>query len=66
VVEALFPLFLARPDLLPPEWREDVARAGGQTALARIVADYIAGMTDRFALQTYRELVDAEAAAPPV
>ena len=56
VVEALFPLFLARPELLPEDWRADVAAAGDQTALARIVADYIAGMTDRFALQEHRRL----------
>ena len=50
VVNGLFPLFLARPDLLPQEWQPDVARAGDETALARIVCDYVAGMTDRFAI----------------
>ena len=50
VVNGLFPLFLARPDLLPQEWQADVARAGDETALARIVCDYVAGMTDRFAI----------------
>ncbi len=50
VVNGLFPLFLARPDLLPPEWQPDVAGARDETALARIVCDYVAGMTDRFAL----------------
>ncbi len=57
VVEELFPLFLARPELLPEEWREDVSRASDETGLARIVADYIAGMTDRFALQMHRRLL---------
>jgi len=56
VVEALFPLFLAQPELLPQEWREDIAAAPGKTALARIVADYIAGMTDRFALLEHARL----------
>ena len=60
VVEELFPLFLARPELLPEEWREDVARARDETALARIVADYIAGMTDRFALRMHRSLVERD------
>ncbi|MDJ0629224.1 MAG: deoxyguanosinetriphosphate triphosphohydrolase [Rhodobacter sp.] len=55
-IESLFPLFMQRSDLLPKQWRKDVADAADETALARIVADYIAGMTDRFALQEYRRL----------
>ena len=54
---ALFALFMQRPDLLPKQWRKDVAQATNETDLARIVCDYIAGMTDRFALQQYDELI---------
>ncbi|MEO8242115.1 MAG: deoxyguanosinetriphosphate triphosphohydrolase [bacterium] len=50
VVNGLFPLFMAQPGLLPEEWHEFVAEAQDETALARIVADYVSGMTDRFAL----------------
>ena len=50
VVNGLFPLYLARPELLPQEWQADVVRAGNETGLARIVCDYVAGMTDRFAI----------------
>ena len=57
VVNGLFPLYLSRPDLLPAEWRDDVARAASETELARIVADYVAGMTDRFALQEGQRLL---------
>jgi dGTPase len=57
VIEELFPLFLSDTALLPPEWREDVARAEDEVALARIVGDYIAGMTDRFALETHARLL---------
>jgi dGTPase len=57
VVNDLFPLFLNDPAHLPAEWRADVAAAVDETALARIVADYIAGMTDRFALETHRRLL---------
>jgi dGTPase len=53
VVEALFPLYLGRPDLLPEDWQAEVAAAGDGPALARLVADYVAGMTDRFALQAW-------------
>ncbi|PIE06427.1 MAG: deoxyguanosinetriphosphate triphosphohydrolase [Rhodobacterales bacterium] len=56
VVEELFPAFLAEPELLPREWREDIARAEDETHLARIVGDYIAGMTDRYALETHRRM----------
>jgi len=56
VVNALFPLFMDQPALLPAEWQADVAGAGDATALARIVADYVAGMTDRFALLEHARL----------
>ncbi|MEQ5868764.1 deoxyguanosinetriphosphate triphosphohydrolase [Sagittula sp. NFXS13] len=52
----LFPIYMADPSLLPQRWQGDVARAQGQAALARLVADYVAGMTDRFALQHHAEL----------
>ena len=58
VVEDLFPLFMADPAHLPREWRADVAAVTDETGLARIVADYIAGMTDRFALQEHARLID--------
>ncbi len=53
VIDSLFPFFMGHPDQLPKQWRKDVEEAEGETALARIVADYIAGMTDRFAIQCY-------------
>ena len=56
VVQNTVLVILARPDLLPDEWRADVARAADETALARVVADYVAGMTDRFALQEHARL----------
>ncbi|MGL5011436.1 MAG: deoxyguanosinetriphosphate triphosphohydrolase family protein, partial [Paracoccaceae bacterium] len=61
VINDLFPMFIAQPDRLPPEWRNDIAAAGDETALARIVADYVAGMTDRFALQEHARLIGAAA-----
>jgi dGTPase len=56
VLNDLFPLYLARPDRLPEAWQADVALAGSQTQIARLVADYVAGMTDRFALQEHTRL----------
>ena len=57
VVNDLFPLFMAQPDLLPQEWAADVRAAQDAVTLARIVADYVAGMTDRFALQEHQRLL---------
>ncbi len=59
VVRELFQLFLAEPECLPGEWR---ALTGGKTLeTARTVADYLAGMTDRFALDEHRRLFDTYA-----
>ena len=57
VVNSLFPLFMSAPEHLPQEWRADVEAAQGETELARIVADYVSGMTDRFALQEHARLL---------
>ncbi len=59
IVERLFPLFLATPAAMPLEWAGLFKGARDDAARARIVADYIAGMTDRYALNEYRRLVDA-------
>lgn len=61
VVSDLFPFYMAQPQYLPNEWRSDVARAADETALARLVSDYIAGMTDRFALQSHARVIGGDA-----
>lgn len=60
VVTTLFPLFMQHPELLPKQWHKDVHKAEDDVALARIVVDYIAGMTDRFALQEYERLAQTK------
>ncbi|QQA44560.1 deoxyguanosinetriphosphate triphosphohydrolase [Pelagovum pacificum] len=60
VVRDLFPLFMNDPAMLPKQWRKDVADADNETELARIVCDYIAGMTDRFAIQIHAKLCDPD------
>jgi dGTPase len=57
VVIDLFELLFAEPNCLPPPWRERAEQAEGP-ARARVVADYIAGMTDRYALDEHRRLFD--------
>ena len=57
VVADLFALLLDEPDCLPTLWREK-AETTDPTGRARLVADYIAGMTDRFAHDEHRRLFD--------
>ena len=57
VVSELFELQLERPQCLPPEWQALTA-GPGSAITARVVADYIAGMTDNFALETHKRLFD--------
>ncbi len=55
ILADLFTFYCAHPDSLPEGFSE---RAGG-AGLHRAVADYIAGMTDRFALDEHRALFSA-------
>ena len=57
VVRDLFDLFVAEPECLPSEWF-DAAGEPGTTETARVVADFIAGMTDRFAFREHAKLFD--------
>ncbi len=56
-VENLFQILHEEPELLPPEWQAGCdGGQGGETA--RQVCDFIAGMTDRFAILEHRRLFD--------
>ena len=55
VVNELFEAYVSEPAQLP---REVQARAEAGEELHRVVCDYIAGMTDRFALQEYAKMFD--------
>src|SRR6186713_3495976 len=53
-LKGLFEAYMKEPSRLPPEHQSLFERAesgGGRAAAARVVADYVAGMTDRFAYQ---------------
>lgn len=61
VVKALFDAFMSSPELMPPEYQQGAVHAlknKGDAGRARIVADYIAGMTDRYAVLEYERLFD--------
>lgn len=51
-LEGLFAAYSAYPAMLPPRWQEAVQERG----LPRAVCDYLAGMTDRYALERWRAL----------
>jgi dGTPase len=59
LVRDLFRLFVDEPECLPTEWRDRAGPPGG-VETARVVADYIAGMTDRFAADEHRRLFDVQ------
>ena len=58
VLKALFEAYMAEPRQMP-ETAVSRVEQGGES-LPRVVADYIAGMTDRFALDEYRKLFDPD------
>ena len=57
IVRELYEAFMAEPVLLPPDYQD----ASGQPAKqARKIADYIAGMTDRYAIREHRRIFSLE------
>ncbi|MBI1194250.1 MAG: deoxyguanosinetriphosphate triphosphohydrolase [Gammaproteobacteria bacterium] len=59
VIRSLFEIFLEDVKLLPDGYRQKILETGAdRVAGARIVADYIAGMTDRYAINEYNRLFD--------
>ncbi len=57
LVTGLFTAYAQRPDRLPDEWRETLPESEPQRS--RHIGDFIAGMTDRYAIARYREVVGA-------
>ena len=59
IIQALFDAFMSDPYLLPPETLYCIRdKQGGNDDIrrARVISDYIAGMTDRYAIEEYRRL----------
>ncbi|OJW27807.1 MAG: deoxyguanosinetriphosphate triphosphohydrolase [Rhodospirillales bacterium 69-11] len=57
LTEEVFRLLHADPSLLPDDWRGRAGEGGTQRA-AVVVGDYVAGMTDRYAMDEHRRLTD--------
>ncbi len=60
VVGELFTFFHAEPSCLPSVWYAQTDGAGTQRT-AELIADFIAGMTDRFALDEHKRIFDPSA-----
>jgi len=63
IIQSLFSAFMDDPHLLKPQHQENIRQAereSGEHGRARQVADYVAGMTDRYAITEYRRIFDPE------
>jgi dGTPase len=56
IVRQLFEAFMKDATLLPPQYQDKLRQPNGAGEQARIVADYIAGMTDRYAMREHARL----------
>ena len=61
ILAEMFQLFMADPGTLPPEW-SGKAGTSDEARRARAVCDYIAGMTDRYAIEEHRKLFSLDLA----
>ena len=57
IVRELYEAFMAEPVLLPPDYQD---ASGDPAKQARKIADYIAGMTDRYAIREHRRIFSLE------
>src|SRR5450830_971069 len=60
IIAELFHAFISQPTLLPPDYQVAVNADDIERRQARQVADYIAGMTDRYAMREHRRLFMVE------
>jgi dGTPase len=61
ILAEMFQLFVGEPDVMPNDWGARAMAAPDDPTRARIVCDYIAGMTDRFAIEEHRKLFQLDA-----
>ncbi|MCB9990869.1 MAG: deoxyguanosinetriphosphate triphosphohydrolase [Rhodospirillales bacterium] len=60
IIENLYGAFIGQSELLPDEWQHRLTEEGAKSEQdrARIIADYIAGMTDRYAVREHERLFE--------
>ncbi|MHA1539938.1 MAG: deoxyguanosinetriphosphate triphosphohydrolase [Alphaproteobacteria bacterium] len=57
IMQELFDFFVENPHLLPPEWFQRIAVLTVKKDVAQVVSDYIAGMTDRYAIEEHKKRI---------
>lgn len=60
IIKELYAEFMKTPDILPTHWQERIRNEGdgSEKSIARIVADYIASMTDHFAIKEHERIFE--------
>jgi dGTPase len=59
IVRDLFGRYMGEPAQMPPSWGAAAEQGGNDADRAAVVADFVAGMTDRYAIKEHRRLFDA-------
>ena len=57
IVKELFAAYTNDPNLMPQKWRKDISSVYSDADIVTLVCDYIAGMTDRFAISQYEKIM---------
>jgi dGTPase len=60
ILRELFDLYMQEPDVMPGAWFARAEAKADEAGKARVVCDYIAGMTDRYAIEEHRKLFSLE------
>ena len=60
IVNNLFYYFIAHKNILPEKWQNDLSSCNNEQETARVVVNYISGMTDRFAIREHNRLMGDE------
>ena len=58
IVSDLFDVYNREPNCLPADWLNLLKNPKDKFAKARLISDYIAGMTDRYAINEHKKLYD--------
>lgn len=58
VISKLFKIYMKDPICLPEIWQEKIDKSSSKTDIAQLICDFIAGMTDRYAIKEYLSFYD--------
>ena len=57
IIKELFAAYTNYPNLMPRKWQKDLISVYSDADIVSLVCDYIAGMTDRFAISQYEKIL---------